>query len=233
MDSKLLRFVRSLLRRLGFNVAPQTLQEITVSQLRRDRVEHQQKIGVLNRQIEQIETNKDSLFQKGVAEKSDSIRIEIARHIRILSLDIQGKAKSLRLLFKELEAITGLLIIKENQEMIRKNGLTSIVAKMDLSKLTEYVHLSTVEGQLQWEKLASLCGNLEESRMIGTETEGALGAEVDILRQMQAASEAMEAPGPISEKLQLSGALRESHVHAPEYELPTATKFPMSLPLSR
>ncbi|MFZ4082962.1 MAG: hypothetical protein ACOYKN_17170 [Pirellula sp.] len=233
MDSKLMQVIRTLLRRLGFKIAPQTLQEITISELRRDRVEHQQKIGVINRQIEQIETNKDTLFQKGVAEKSDSLRVEVARHIRILSLDIQGKAKSLRLLFKELEAITGLLIIKENQEMIRQNGLTSIVAKMDLSKLTEYVHLSTVEGQLQWEKLVSLCGNLEDSRLIGAEAEGTIGAEIDILRQMQAASDAMEATGHVGEKPRSSSITRESLTNTPEYELPASTKLPVSLPIPR
>ena len=233
MDSKVMQIVRTILRRLGFKIAPQTLQEITVSELRRDRVEHQQKIGVLNRQIDQIETNKDTLFQKGVAEKSDSLRVEIARHIRILSLDIQGKAKSLRLLFKELEAITGLLIIKENQELIRQNGLTSIVAKMDLSKLTEYVHLSTVEGQLQWEKLVSLCGNLEDSRLIGAESEGAIGAEVDILRQMQAASEAMDTTGPVVEKPASSRIINESVANMSEYDLPVPPMRRVSHPIPR
>lgn len=222
-----------ILRRLGFKIAPQTLEEITVSELRRDRVEHQQKIGVLNRQIEQIETNKDTLFQKGVAEKSDSLRVEISRHIRILSLDIKGKANSLRLLFKELEAITGLLIIKENQELIRQNGLTSIIAKMDLSKLTEYVHLSTVEGQLQWEKLVSLCGNLEDSRLIGAESEASIGAEMDIVRQMQAASEAMDVTSPLSEKTASSKMTRDSVAKMSEYDLPASTTLPVSLPIPR
>jgi hypothetical protein len=190
MMVSLLVVARRLLRWCGFPLAPRTLQEISVAELRRDRVEHQQKIGVLNQQIEGIEANKDTLFQKGIAETSDSLRLEIARHIRILSLDIQGKAKMLRLLFKELEAITGLLIIKENQEMIRQNGLTSIISRMDLQRLTEYVHLSTVEGQLQWEKLASLCNTLDESRMIGSETEAPDGEEMQIVRQMEMAANA-------------------------------------------
>ena len=225
MTTSLSAVLRTILRQLGVPLAPRTLQEITVAELRRDRVEHQQKIGVLNRQIEQIETNKDTLFNKGVSEKSDSLRLELARHIRILSLDSQGKSRALRLLFTELEAITGLLIIKENQEMIRQNGLTSIIARMDLGKLTEYVHLATVEGQLQWEKLTDLVGSLDESRKIGTESETEVSEEMELVRQMQMVDK-MHSPVPVPSPAKTE---LETETRSTSAMLDIPLKMPMAL----
>jgi hypothetical protein len=189
MLSPLISEIRALLRRLGLPLNPRTLAEISALELRTNRVGHQQKISTLNRQIESIESNKEALFKKGVASPSDSFRVDISRQLRILDLDIQGKNKSLRLLFKELEAITGLLILKENQELIRQNGLTSIIARMDLERLTSYVHESTVEGELHWDKLTALCGTLDDSRQTGLESGATLDeTQNEYYRAMQNAS---------------------------------------------
>ena len=190
MSTVIFSSVRAMFRRLGLPLRPRTLAEISVTELRRDRIGHQQTIGTLNRQIETIEANKDALLQKGIASPSDSFRRDVARHLPILDLDIEGKNRALRLLFKELEAITGLLIIKENQEVIRKNGLTSVIARMNLDQLTQFVHEATVEGELQWDKLTTLCGTLNDSRQIGSESNHSTAAERDYFRAMQTASNA-------------------------------------------
>ncbi|MBL8868732.1 MAG: hypothetical protein JNK90_03010 [Planctomycetaceae bacterium] len=179
--------VRRFLRSVGLPLRPRTLAEISTLELRRDRVGHQQKIGALNRQIESIEANKEVLFKKGVASPSDSARLDVARHLSILDLDIKGKNNTLRILFKELEAITGLLIIKENQEFIRQNGLTSVISRMNLDQLTAFVHESTVEGELQWDKLQALCSTLNDSQQIGA-GESQSPSEKEYFRAMQTAS---------------------------------------------
>jgi hypothetical protein len=188
MLSPLISQIRALLRRLGLPLQAKTLAEISALELRTNRVGHQQKISTLNRQIESIESNKEALFKKGVASPSDSFRVDISRQLLILDLDIQGKNKSLRLLFKELEAITGLLILKENQELIRQNGLTSIISRMDLDKLTSFVHEATVEGELHWDKLTALCGTLDDSRQTGLETGSMDETQNEYYRAMQNAS---------------------------------------------
>jgi hypothetical protein len=166
MPSPFISQIRAILRRLGLPLKAQTLAEISVLELRTNRIGHQQKIGSLNRQIEAIEVDKTSLFQKGVATTSQATRVEISKHLYILDLNIAGKNKMLNLLFKELEAITGLLIVKENQDLIRQNGLTSIIARMSLEKLTDYVSEATVEGDLHWGKLKVLCEELTDSLQV-------------------------------------------------------------------
>lgn len=109
--------------------------------------------------------------------------------------------------------------------MIRQNGLTSIIARMDLGKLTEYVHLATVEGQLQWEKLTDLVGSLDESRKIGTESETEVSEEMELVRQMQMVDK-MHSPVPVPSPAKTE---LETETRSTSAMLDIPLKMPMAL----
>jgi hypothetical protein len=205
MQSPFISQIRALLRRLGLPLQAHSLVEVSVLELRTSRIGNQQKIGTLNRQIEAIEVNKAALFQKGVDSTSKATRVEISKHLHILDLDIAGKNKILNLLFKELEAITGLLILKENQDLIRQNGLTSIIARISLEQLTDFVREATVEGDLHWGKLKVLCDELADSRQVEH-----VESDPDRMKYLQAMEEESNSrlSEAVTESLQAS---RKSH----------------------
>jgi hypothetical protein len=183
------RMFRKVLKFFGIKLRPRTIEDLTVGDLQNDRVGIEQNMKLLNRQIDSIEGEKDALFQKGVRTTGDRKRLDIAQEIKTKDRQIRGKVNTLTFFHKSLEVVTGLLVIKENKDMITRYGISSVIARMDLGQLKNYVQEATIDGQLQWSKLSELVGVIDAGESVQEEHRMTDDDTLAIVRSMNEAAD--------------------------------------------
>ncbi|MBN1917825.1 MAG: hypothetical protein JW889_07950 [Verrucomicrobia bacterium] len=153
--------VTDLLKSL-FGGKAKTLESISSDELRRERIRIEQEEARHIKKLDELERDKQSLFEKGTDEPSQRQQIIVARKIK--ELDQQGRNydQTLKLLSRQLRIISGFLHVKENKALLEKTAVSSLLAKMDLADLQRFVEAATVEGQFQMDKFEHILTTLED-----------------------------------------------------------------------
>ena len=202
----------------GFFAGKRRIDRISVEQLKRERIRVEQMEARAARDVEQLESRKEELFLRGKDEPSARQRLAAARKIK--DLDAQARAKGRQMAFfnKHLRIINGLLQIKENMALLSRLRLGSIISRMSVAELTEYVDKACVEGQFEMEKFASLLGSLEAA--VGADEPA--GADPDVeaivaaMEQARAAEDAGAEPAVARAVQQMNETLEKHHEPAVE-----------------
>jgi len=145
-----------------FGGKPKTLESVSIDELRRERIRIEQEEARQIKKLDELEKNKQVLFEKGTDEPSQRQQVIVARKIK--ELDQQGRNfdQTLKLLSRQLRIIAGFLHVKENKELLKKTAISSLLATMDLADLQRFVEAATVEGQFQMDKFEHILGTLED-----------------------------------------------------------------------
>ncbi len=153
--------VTDLLKGL-FGGKSKTLESVSIDELRRERIRIEQEESRQIKKLNEIEHNKQTLFEKGTDEPSQRQQVIVARKIK--ELDQQGRNydQTLKLLSRQLRIISGFLHVKENKQLLEKTAVSSLLAKMDLADLQRFIEAATVEGQFQMDKFEHILGTLED-----------------------------------------------------------------------
>jgi hypothetical protein len=153
--------VTDLLKNL-FGGKAKTLQSVTIDELRRERIRIEQEESRQIKRINELERDKQALFEKGTDEPSQRQQVIFARKIK--ELDQQGRNydQTLKLLSRQLRIISGFIHVKENKQLLEKTAVSTLLAKMDLADLQRFVEAATVEGQFQMDKFEHILGTLED-----------------------------------------------------------------------
>jgi len=153
--------VTDLLKGL-FGGKSKTIESVSIDELRRERIRIEQEESRLIKKLDEMERNKQALFEKGTDEPAQRQQIIVARKIK--ELDQQGRNydQTLKLLSRQLRIISGFLHVKENKQLLQKTAVSSLLTKMDLADLQRFVEAATVEGQFQMDKFEEILGTLED-----------------------------------------------------------------------
>ena len=145
-----------------FGGRAKTLESVSTDELRRERIRIEQEEARQIKKLQELEQNKQKLFEKGTDEPSQRQQVVVARKIK--ELDQQGRNydQTLKLLSRQLRIISGFLHVKENKQLLEKTAVSSLLAKMDLADLQRFVEAATVEGQFQMDKFEHILGTLED-----------------------------------------------------------------------
>jgi len=178
-----------------------SLGKISVDELRRERVGMEQTESRLIKDIEEIEKKKQALFVKGKDEVSQRQQLIYARKIKELDVRSRNKDKQLALISKQLRILSGFEQIKENQKMLIESSKSSLLAKMDLSELQQYVEKAIVEGNFQMEKFTAILNDLEGGVLGGefAEEDADILGIVNAMQEAKAAETSDESEVPIEE----------------------------------
>jgi len=183
----------------GMFTRKRTLDDVSMDELRREKIRLEQEEARLTRQVEELERQKQQLFLKGKDEASERQQRILARKIKEVDVQARNIDKNLRFISHQLRVVNGFIQVKENQRLWQEAGISSIITQLDLEELQKYVEAASVEGALHLDKFRELLEGLEESeRLVG------LGEEdkdiEEIMRAMQEARQAdLEAPGAVEE----------------------------------
>jgi hypothetical protein len=150
----------------GFFQRKRSLKDITVDELRREKIRLEHEESRLAGQVEELERSKQQVFLRGKDESSERQQRILATKIKELDVQAGSMDRNLRFISKQLRIVNGFIQIKENQRLIQEAGLASIISSIDMEKLQQYVEQASVEGSFQWDKFESILGNLEDTEKI-------------------------------------------------------------------
>jgi len=169
-----------------FGGRKRTLKDIPMDELRKERTRLEQNEHKLIKRVEELEKKKQEFFLKGKDEPSERQRRIYARKIKELDVQAKNIDKNLKLISQQLRVVTGLIQLKENEELWAQMGLSDILMSMDISELQKHIEVATVEGEFNVEKLATVLRHIEEADTLLETT----GEDKDIEAILQAMEEA-------------------------------------------
>ena len=194
------RFLNLLRSMFGLGASKKTLAAVSPEELRRERIRIEQTESKITREIEELEQKKQEFFAKGAKVGSERQRLQLARKIRELDLQVQARDRQLALIAKNLRVINGVAQLKENERQLRDLGMEGLVNQMDLAEVEAFVEKATVEGQFQMEKFTKLLGAIDEAEQIYQSDE----ESPDIM----AIAQAMESAGHAESEAAVAEGLR-------------------------
>lgn len=145
-----------------------SIEDLDVDELRKEKIRLEQEERKIVREVEELEERKQELFQQGKDETSDRQRRILATKIK--ELDVQGKNldKNLQFIARQLRIVNGFMQIKENQRLLEKAGVSSVISTVDLPTLQHFVEEASVEGAFQMDKFQEILQTLEDTdRVVG------------------------------------------------------------------
>ena len=195
-----------------------SIDKISLDEMRRERIKLEQEESKMAHRIEDLEKRKETLFQKGKDESSQRQQLLIARKIKEYDVMARNYDKNMQLFSKQLRIINGFIQIKENQKLLHQAGISSLVNKMDLVKLQQYVEKSTVDGQFYLDKFSDIIGTLEESeKLVGVTSEDPDTLAIVTAMQEAKAAEAEDPESALKEGMKKVDQIL--HKEEPEEEL--------------
>src|SRR5208282_1523358 len=106
-----------------------TLSELSRTELRKEELIIGKQRDRLFKKIEQISTQKQSIFQQGAKQKSPELRKALAQDFELKTQEQLMSARELNLRSKELLTVSRLRMIRENNEGGRALGRLNLTDK--------------------------------------------------------------------------------------------------------
>ncbi len=142
------------------------LQTLDQERLSKDRLRLAQAEQRLAREIEELEQRKSLLFQQGVECLSDRQRTQFARKIKELDTTICAKDQQLGIVDRNLQALTSLALLADNQRTATGLGLESIIEQVDLKSVRDFVDLLRAEQDLAQGRIQTLSTALGQQQVM-------------------------------------------------------------------
>jgi hypothetical protein len=114
------------------------------------------KIDEINKQIRDIESIIEKLFEKARETKTQSEEISIANRIKTLNQKKDMKQSVVIQLEKELRGVSNLLILKENEKDLKESGAWKKLEKMKPEKMEKWLTSKTFEQRNRQEVLDTI-----------------------------------------------------------------------------
>jgi len=141
-----------------------SFRDLQMDELRRESIRLEQLEAQLVRHLEQIEEQKRQLFQQGSRpDISAQQRLVLASKIKQADAKAKNEARNIQFVQKQLQAITGLIQLKENEALWAGSPLLETLARMDLADLERIIDEATVEGSFQTDRLIQIITKMEEA----------------------------------------------------------------------
>lgn len=163
-----------------------SIEKIPMDDLRREKIRLEQEEAKLIKKVEQLEDQKKSLFRDGTQEDSDRKQLILARKIKQLDAQARNYDKSLRLLSRQIRVITGFVQIKENRSRWEEMGVSSVISKINMESLQDFVEKATVDNQFHMDKFAEILGTIEEGEGL---LEGLAAEDEDTMKLVELMNE--------------------------------------------
>lgn len=177
-----------LIARLRTDKPVESIDDIRLDDLKREKIRLDQEEAKLMRRVEELEGEKQALFLKGKDEPSRRKKTVLARKIKELDGQAKNYDRTLAVLSQQIRIINGFVQLKENETLLKSAGISKLIYGMDLQTLQLYIERATVDGAFQMDKFSEILGVLEERE----ELVGGVRADEDIEEIVKAMEEAAE-----------------------------------------
>jgi len=169
-----------------------TIADITLDELRREKIRLDQDERKLLARVREVEANKRKLFEEGVRNPSEREQKILARKIKELDVEARNMDRNLQFFSRQLRIINGFIQLKENQRILAESGVASLMGDIDLQTLQVYVDKAAVNGEFHMDKFSEILSTLEEAGSVAS----TIGEDDDVLQIVRAMQQAREAEDP-------------------------------------
>jgi hypothetical protein len=169
-----------------------TINDITLDELRREKVRLDQEEKKMLNRIRDIESQKKQLFESGVKNPSEREQKIMARKIKELDVEAKNMDRNLEFFSKQLRILNGFVQLKENQRLLSEMGVSSVLGNIDLQDLQIYIDKATLDGEFHLDKFNEILGTLEASG----DTLAPMREDDDVTAIVKAMQQAREAADP-------------------------------------
>ena len=187
-----------------FGDRKQTLEDLSLDEMRKEKIRLDQEEKKLMLRLDQIEADKKKVFLMGREEPSERKKMVLARKFKELDVQAKSMERNLQYFSKQLRIINGFMNLKENRRILQESGLTAIISNMDLQELQIYVDQASIDGTFQLEKLQEVLGTLEE----GSSITGEIPEDRDVTEVYRM----MEAASRVEDDAEIDALLNEANV---------------------
>ena len=132
-----------------------TLSELSRQELRKEELILGKQRDRLFKRIEQIGTDKQSIFKRGATQKSPELRKALAQDFELKTQEQVMAARELTLRSKELLTVSRLRVIKENQERGKTLGRLNLTDK-DVARIQGWIEDESVTQDIYQDRLDSI-----------------------------------------------------------------------------
>ena len=190
------------------------LDKINIDELRKERIRLEQIEQRVGKEVDNLERRKQELFVKGTEESSQRQQIGLARKIKELDASARAKDQQLAMISRQMRIISGFMMLKENQALVKDMGVSSIISRMDIGELQSYVERAMVEGQFQMERFAEILKTIEVPEGMAA----GVSEDADTLAIVAAMEEAKSAQANGPEEAVESGLKKVGEILGPKDE---------------
>ena len=151
-----------------------TLSELTRQELRKEEIILTKQRDRLFKRIGDISTQKQTIFQRGTAQKSPELRKALAQDFELKTQEQMMAARELNLRSKELLTVSRLRMVKENNEKGRALGRLNLTDK-DVAKISGWIEDDSVTQDMYNDRLnvlLELGAESDKSALAGAELTG-------------------------------------------------------------
>src|SRR3954469_19214100 len=148
-----------------------TLSELTRQELRKEEIILTKQRDRLFKKIGDISTQKQTIFQRGSAQKSPELRKALAQDFELKTQEQMMAARELNLRSKELLTVSRLRMVKENNEKGRALGRLNLTDK-DVAKISQWIEDDNVGQDIYQERLNAVLDLGAESDKAAMENVG-------------------------------------------------------------
>jgi len=136
--------VYDLVKRLGkkFGFGKSWIEKVSVEELERERVNLDNQIMMLSREITRLENEKKKLFQEGIG-KSVTEKMLLAEKIKDLDFEIKARLREYNRLMKQRRALSNLIRLKKWEKRLKERGIWERIKSIETDKLINI--LSSIE----------------------------------------------------------------------------------------
>ncbi len=175
-----------------------SIEDVPVEELKREKVRLEQEERKLLNEIRTLESQKRSLFDEGVRKASEREQRVLARRIKEVDAQANNYDRMLRSVSKQMRVLNGFIQIKERIRMDKEWGIAGLVSNLNLEDLMSYVSEASVNGEFNMNMFDDVLNVMEKNDAVSPtfqEDEDVM----DIMKEMQMAREAADAPEMLDE----------------------------------
>jgi len=140
-----------------------SIDKVSLDDLRREKIRLDHEEARFVGRSEQIEKQKEQLFQQLVNEPSQVRQTIFARKIKERDEEGKGNIRLSRHLGHQLRIVNGLIAIKEEARMMTKEAV-GLLSKIPFDELVLYVESITTNGEFERGRVNDLLKTLEEGQ---------------------------------------------------------------------
>ncbi|RLC62527.1 MAG: hypothetical protein DRI01_06750 [Chloroflexi bacterium] len=142
-----------------------SFDKVSLDDLRREKIRLDREEARFIGRSEQIEKQKEQLFQQLVNEPSQIRQTILARKIKERDEEGKGHLRLSRYLGHQLRIVNGLIAIKEEARMMSKEAV-GLLSKIPFDELVSYVEDVTTDSEFERGRIKDLLKTLEEGQSL-------------------------------------------------------------------